>query len=136
MQRFWNVPRVEIECWMWESARRVLYAKTRTRFVRNDVRPMRSNRHTQIVTSHTETKKMNIVGVDYEKRYVDYSKSVIKSSGLESRVRTVHASVYVVIHHSLTHSLTSNTHTHNTQIRLGADKVRGRGTVRYGIFQW
>ena len=80
---------------MWESARRVLYVKMRTRFVRNDVRPVRSNRHTQIVTTHTETKKLNIVGVDYEKRYVDYSKSVIKSSGLESRVRTVHASVYV-----------------------------------------
>ena len=45
--------------------------------------------------SAVRTKKLNIVGVDYEKRYVEYSKSVIKSCGLEERVRTVHASVYV-----------------------------------------
>ena len=81
----------------------VVYAKTRTRFVRNDVRRNESTRSQFVTTTCTETKKLNIVGVDYEKRYVDYSKTVIKSSGLESRVRTVHASVYVVIYHSLTH---------------------------------
>ena len=47
--------------------------------------------------SAVRTKKLNIVGVDYEKRYVEYSKSVIKSCGLEERVRTVHASVYVTL---------------------------------------
>ena len=57
----------------------------------------------------------------------------IKWIGKQSANRTC---VRVRSYISLTHSLTSNTHTHNTQIRLGADKVRGRGTVRYGVFQW
>jgi ubiquinone/menaquinone biosynthesis C-methylase UbiE len=44
--------------------------------------------------SIVKEKRLNIMGVDYEKRYVEYSKGVIKDSGLEDRVRTVHASVY------------------------------------------